>query len=444
MKKRFRKMVFAIAIPVTLQSMLQSSFSIVDQLMIGQLGSSSIAAVGLGGNISLIFTVVIGAVATVAGILIAQFLGGEEEKEAWRGLSVSLLFGMGIALLFMAASLFFTRQILGLYTKDGKMLEEGIRYLRLIAFTFVPMAGSSILSVWLRCNEQAMIPLAAGILAVIGNTGLNYLLIFGKCGFPALGVWGAGCATVVSQVINLLCIMGGFLFYLKKEHRRMQWSLCLQKISAAEYLAMIAPILLSEFLWSLGQNVFSAVYGHLGTDSLAAYTLTTPVQGLFVGALSGLSAAAGVIVGKQLGSRSYDQAYRDSRKLMEMGLAGSLLLSLFLVALSGSYVRFYPVDLEIRRTAHVILLVFAAYAPVKMENMILGGGIIRSGGNTRIIMIIDILGTWAVGVPLCLFAAFVLKLSVVPVYAILSLEEVVRLLVTLVMFRKKSWMRSLG
>lgn len=129
---------------------------------------------------------------------------------------------------------------------------------------------------------------------------------------------------------------------------------------------------------------------------------------------------------------------------MEMGLAGSLLLSLFLVALSGSYVRFYPVDLEIRRTAHVILLVFAAYAPVKMENMILGGGIIRSGGNTRIIMIIDILGTWAVGVPLCLFAAFVLKLSVVPVYAILSLEEVVRLLVTLVMFRKKSWMRSLG
>ena len=255
---------------------------------------------------------------------------------------------------------------------------------------------------------------------------------------------GAGYATTISQLINLSLMLIGFFFCLHKENKKMILSMHMQKVSFKEYLVMITPILISEFLWSLGQNVNSAVYGHLSTDDLAAYTLTTPIQGLIIGALSGLSAAAGVIIGKQLGKKDYDGAYRDSKRLMWMGLWGSVILALAIIGGSGLYVSLYQVESGIKHIARILLIVFALYSPVKVINMILGGGIIRSGGNTKIIMIIDIVGTWLVGIPLCLIAAYVLGLSIVPVYAILTFEEVVRLVITLVMFKKKTWMRSLS
>ena len=386
-------------------TMLQSSFSIIDQLMIGQLGENSIAAVGLGGNFMLIFSVVIGAIGTVAGILISQFIRADDEREAWRGFTVSNLFGIAVAMIFMLASFCFANSILGLYTTDAETIIIGTPYLRILSFTFIPMAISTVVATWLRCNEHA---------------------------------------TAISQMLNLLFMLAGFVYCLQKEKKNILFSIQMEKISMAEYMIMIMPILISEFLWSLGQNINSAVYGHIGTDSLAAYTLTCPIQGLFVGALSGLSAAAGVIIGKELGQKEYDGAYKESKKLMWLGAAGSAVLSLVLIVASGLYVSFYQVAADVKSVAQLLLIVFAIYAPVKVINMILGGGIIRSGGNTKIIMIIDIVGTWLVGIPLCLFAAYVLKLSIVPVYAILSVEEIVRLVITLVMFKKKTWMRTIG
>ena len=207
---------------------------------------------------------------------------------------------------------------------------------------------------------------------------------------------------------------------------------------------MIMPILISEFLWSLGQNMESAVYGHLGTSNLAAYTLTCPIQGLIVGALSGLSAAAGVMVGKRLGRKEYDEAYIESKKIMYAGLAGAVAVSTLLILLAGVYTGLYRVDGSVKELGKILLIVFALYAPIKVENMILGGGIIRSGGNTKIIMVIDIVGTWCIGIPLCLLAAYVFKWGIVGVYMLLTTEEIFRLVVSLVIFKRRKWMISLS
>lgn len=443
LNREFIGTVGKIAIPVALQSMLQSSFSIVDQLMIGQLGKNSIAAVGLGGNLGLIFSVVVGAIGTVAGIIISQFLGAGDEKEAWRGFTVSALFAVIVATIFMGACFLFANGILGLYTTDALTIAEGTPYLKLISLTCIPSAISIIVATWLRCSDHATIPLVASFVAVICNTGLNYVLIFGKFGFSPLGAKGAGYATLVSQLFNLIFMVCGMLICLKKDNRKIMLSVRLQKVTFGEYMVMIMPILISEFLWSLGQNINSGVYGHLGTDSLAAYTLTTPIQGLLVGALSGLSAAAGVLIGKKLGKKDFDGAYTDSKGLLWLGVIGSVILSVVLISLAGVYVSFYQVEEVVMGTARILLIVFALYAPVKVLNMILGGGIIRSGGDTKIIMMIDIIGTWLVGIPLCFLAAYGLKLSIVPVYAILSVEEVVRLVISLIIFKRKNWMRSL-
>lgn len=433
-----------IAVPVTLQSMLQASFSIVDQIMIGQLGAVSIAAVGLGGNYSMIFNVVSGSVGTVAGILIAQFLGAGDKKEAWSSLTLSTVISLCLAGVFLGVSLGATAQILGLYTKDAAIIAEGCVYFKIIAFSFAPMGLATVLSAWLRCRGHADIPFAASIGAVLSNVVLNYVLIFGKLGLPACGVRGAAIATLVSQLVNPVLIATGFLHCLQQDGERVQPSLHFTKITRRDYLGMITPILVSQFLWSLGQNVESAVYGHLGTQNLAAYTLTCPIQSLIVGALSGLSAAAGVLIGKRLGRREYDAAYGDAKKIMVTGLVGAAAVSAMLVGLAGQYVGLYRVDDGVRTLGHMLLVVFALYAPIKVENMILGGGILKSGGNTRRVMIIDIAGTWGIGIPLCFFAAYVLHWGIVGVYTLLTAEELFRLVVSLVVFRKRKWMVSLA
>lgn len=440
----FMKSLCKIAIPVTLQSMLQASFSIIDQIMIGQLGETNISAVGLCGNYSLIFSVVIGAVGTVAGILIAQFIGADDKKESWCSFFVSLLCGLAISVLFLSTSGLFPTQILFLYTNDADIINTGAVYFRIVAFSYVPIAISTILSAWLRCKEHATIPFFASLGAVGANTGLNYVLIFGKFGFMAMGIKGAAIATLVSQLLNLLFIFIGFVVCIKKENEKPVFSLHFKKITTRDYMIMILPILISEFLWSLGQNVESAVYGHLGTANLAAYTLTCPVQGLIVGALSGLSAAAGVMVGKRLGKKEYDNAYAESKKIMFAGLIGAVIVSTLLILLAGTYTRFYHVDTTVKNLGKILLIIFALYAPVKVENMILGGGIIRSGGNTRIIMIIDMIGTWCIGIPLCLVAAYVFHWGIVGVYTLLTTEEIFRLVVSLIIFRKRKWMISLS
>ena len=440
----FMKSLCKIAVPVTLQSMLQASFSIVDQIMIGQLGETNISAVGLGSNFSLIFSVVIGAVGAVAGILIAQFMGAEDKKEAWCSFDVSLICGIMISALFLLAAGAFPLQILGLYTEDMSIINTGAVYFRIVAFSYIPMAVSNILSAWLRCREHATIPFLASFGAVAVNTGLNYLLIFGKFGFPRMEIKGAAIATLISQLFNLVFIVIGFVVCNRRDGDKPVLSLRFKKITIRDYLVMIMPILVSEFLWSLGQNVESAVYGHLGTSNLAAYTLTGPIQGLIVGALSGLSAAAGVMVGKRLGRKEYDEAYAESKKIMYAGLAGSVVVASLLILLAGVYTGLYRVDNSVKELGRILLIVFALYAPVKVENMILSGGIIRSGGNTKIIMVIDIVGTWCIGIPLCLLAAYVFRWGIVGVYALLTTEEIFRLAVALVIFRKRKWMISLS
>ena len=441
---KFMKSLCKIAVPVTLQSMLQASFSIVDQIMIGQLGETNISAVGLGSNFSLIFSVVIGAVGAVAGILIAQFMGAEDKKEAWCSFDVSLICGIMISALFLLAAGAFPLQILGLYTEDMSIINTGAVYFRIVAFSYIPMAVSNILSAWLRCREHATIPFLASFGAVAVNTGLNYLLIFGKFGFPRMEIKGAAIATLISQLFNLVFIVIGFVVCNRRDGDKPVLSLRFKKITIRDYLVMIMPILVSEFLWSLGQNVESAVYGHLGTSNLAAYTLTGPIQGLIVGALSGLSAAAGVMVGKRLGRKEYDEAYAESKKIMYAGLAGSVVVASLLILLAGVYTGLYRVDNSVKELGKILLIVFALYAPVKVENMILSGGIIRSGGNTKIIMVIDIVGTWCIGIPLCLLAAYVFRWGIVGVYALLTTEEIFRLAVALVIFRKRKWMISLS
>lgn len=289
----------------------------------------------------------------------------------------------------------------------------------------------------------AAVPLYTSIAAAVLNTCLNYIMIFGKLGCPAYGVKGAAWASVISQVLGCLLLLVLF----DRMYRKKSWSLpfgvIVRKRAWGQYCGIIMPILICEFFWSLGENVYASLYGHIGTEAYAAMTLTNPIQGLMIGALSGLSQAAGILIGKSLGADRFEKAYQDSKKLMWYGLAGSLILSAILIFFSRYYVMIFRVEESVRLTARKLLLVFSLISPVKVQNMILGGGIIRSGGKTKYVMYIDLIGTWIFGVPLGILSAFVWKMSIPWVYFFLSLEECVRLGISLFLFRKRTWMQSL-
>lgn len=451
-QKNFRRKVFKLAFPVTLQSLLQSSFSVIDQIMIGKLGSGSIAGIGLGGKFVSIYSVVLASIAAAAGIMISQYMGARDEKSVSRSFFVNLTFSVILAVLFLLLCILFPEMIMGVYTKDGTAKAFAADYICIYSMSFLPMAVSSIVTTMLRCMGAASLPLYASIFSLFINTGLNYMLIFGKWIFPAMGVRGAAFASVVSQLVLCVLLLVFFLRCMRKQKVKLmiKWHTgsdleeeSRQITYRKQYIGILGPMLICEFLWSLGENVYAAVYGNMSTDACAAMTMTIPIQTLVIGALSGLSQASAILIGKSLGAKEYDRAYQESKKLMLYGIAGSVCLSLLLVVTSPLYVRIYQVDSSVRLITRNILIAFAIISPVKVLNMILGGGIIRSGGKTKYIMWVDFIGTWLFGVPLALLSAFVFKLQIAQVYFILSMEECVRLGISLVMFKKKIWMKSL-
>ena len=287
--------------------------------------------------------------------------------------------------------------------------------------------------------ERPARALAAGAAAAVLNTLLNYLLIFGH-GLPAMGAKGAALATLVAQWANLLLLMllcrdvSKPLRGTSMEGHRFNWK---------QYAAMLAPVLACELMWSLGENVYAGVYGHVGRQACAAMTLTAPVQSLTIGALCGLSQAAGVLVGKALGRDDSDGAYRISVRLLIYGLMGAAMLSGLILCAAPLYVRLFRVEAEVRVMTRQILTAYALIAPVKVLNMILGSGILRSGGRTELVMWIDLIGTWGFGVPLACLGGLALHLPIAWLYLLLSMEECVRLILSLWTMKRRHWMRRI-
>lgn len=432
-----------IGVPITLQSIFAASFSVIDQLMVGQLGTTSIAAGGLGGKFASLFMVSITAVGTVASILISQFYGKRDNKGIGKSFAINLLLGLVIAGIFTTITMLIPSQISALYTNDIPTCTAAASYLQIVAVGFFPYALTLMMSSHLRSVGYSRYPMIAGIVSVIVNIFGNYVLIFGMLGFPKMGLNGAAIATTISKFAETLVI---FILYLKYRHKEgfHQGIITIpDKSFLKKTLLILAPLLLTEFSWGLGENIYAVVYGRIGADALAAMTLTNPVQGMLVGMFTGVSSAAAVMIGNRLGRNQFEQGYRDSKRFMRIALMGGIILGGILALTAPLYAGLFNVEDDIKITSTYILYGFASVLFVKILNMTLGGGILRSGGNTKYTLIIDAIGTWIVGIPLGLLTAYVFQLPVYWVYFILSMEECVRLILSLIVFKRKKWMKNL-
>lgn len=442
-KTFFSEVIIKIALPITLQSMFQASFSVIDQLMTGQLGSSNVAAVGLCGKFSSLFGVLAAAVATAAGIMIAQYVGGKDIEGVSKSFFSNLLLSGGIGAIFTVLSVLFPVGIMSIYSKDEETIFLSAICLRIIAIGFLPMAGSMMISTLLRCHGNAKFPLYASITSAALNTALNYVMIFGKIGCPKMGIIGASWATTISRSVECIILISFLVVTLMRRKLELRPAFKLEAAFKKTFIGILMPILACEFLWSLGENVYAVVYGRMGTAACAAMTLTNPIQSLMIGALSGVASAAGIYIGKCLGNGETDKAYEEALKFVKYGLIGSVILSCILLVMDQWYVGIYQVEDKVKMMTKYILVAYAIIAPVKVQNMILSGGVIRSGGKTAYVMYTDMIGTWCVGVPLAIIFGLVLQLPIYLTYFILSLEECVRLVISVMIFKKKIWINDL-
>lgn len=440
-KTSFGRAAAGIAIPAALQSMLQASFSAIDQLMIGQLGSVSVAGVGLAGKLGSAASVVVAAVAGVAGVMMAQALGQDDRPEARRSFFLNLAVALALAGVFTIVSALWPAGVMRLYTDDARTVAEATAYLRVLSLSFLPSAGMAMLAALLRCMELASLPLLASAAAALLNTALNWVLIFGHLGAPAMGAVGAAVATVISQAAGMALML---VLLLRCRSAITGGTHTGARVSGGAYARILLPALACEGLWTLGENAYAAIYGHLGTAACAAMTLTGPVQNMAIGALCGLSQAAAILVGKRLGAGDGEGAADAAKRLLRAGLAGALAVSGLILLGRGAYASLVQVEPQVQEMTVRLLAVYALVMPVKVLNMILGSGVLRSGGRTELVMVIDIVGTWGFGVPLGLIGAFWLRLPIPAVYALLSLEECVRLAMGLFVFRRGMWKRRLA
>ena len=440
----FRQEIFTLALPITIQSLFQSSLSIIDQIMVGSLGSISIAGIGLGGKFASIVSVTIVALCTSAGILISQYYGAKDQKGIWDSFTVNMGFALVVSLIFTGLSLGCPEILMKCYSKDLDVIKASTQYLSIVAISFIPMTITLMFSTVLRSIGLAKMPMYASISSVIINTSLNYVFIFGKLGCPMLGLKGAAVATTLSRIIEMLILLVYFSKVCKKGQIKIHLDFRYREGFLKQVWKITYPILLCEFLWSLGENIYASIYGRLGTLSCAAMTLTGPIQSLVIGLFSGVSAAAGIMVGNRLGTNEMDEAYNRAKAFIKIGTLGSLVLSIMVVVIAPFYVHIFNVESQVRTITVYILWVYALIAPVKILNMIASGGILRSGGKTYYTLILDLVGTWLIGIPLGFFSAYYLKWPIEAVYFLLSLEEVFRLVVTLILFKQRKWMNQLA
>ena len=442
MKKEYLKEILQIGLPITLQSILQSSYNLVDQIMVGTLGTVSIAGSGLVGKFSSLAAFTLASVASVTSILVAQYHGSKDKEGISRSFFSCLYMALAVMAVFIAACLLIPDGILSIYTTDMEMIAEAIPYFIVVAVSFLPMTLTMQFSALLRSIEKSKFPLYAGIAAMFLNVVLNYIFIFGKWGMPRLGLLGAGIGTLLSRTVECLVQLLFIIQLCRKEELYLKAISLLNLEQYRRISIIVFPLLINEFSWSVGENIYAAIYGRIGTDAVAAMTLTNPLQGMFIGMFSGVSTAATVMVGKRLGRDEKDEAYGIAKYLAKIAAIGAIVVSFILLAISDWYVRLYDVEPEVIETTKKIIVVLAVYLIVKISNMVIAGGVLRSGGKTKYTLYIDLIGTWIFGVPLGLLAAFVWKMPIEQVYFILSLEEVVRLLIVFSIFKKKIWMNN--
>ncbi len=449
--RAFYRRVFAILIPILVQNVITNFVSLLDNIMVGQVGTEPMSGVAIVNQLIFVFNLCALGGLSGAGILTAQFYGKGDEEGIKQSIRVKLFIGLGIFFVFGAVLLLSGDYFIRLFLHEG---ESGLdlaatmlyakEYLRVILLQLLPFVLTMMYSSTLRETGETVLPMKAGLIAVFVNLIFNYILIFGKFGAPALGVVGAAIATVLARVVEMSIVIG----WTHRNKRKNPFivgvyrTLKVPKSVFRQVVLLGLPLMLNELLWSGGMTVLNQCYSLRGLEVVSAMNIFSTISNLFFSAFIATGNATAIIVGQLLGAGELERAVDEDRKLIAFSVGLSILLSGLMMLTAPFFPQIYNTIPKVKQLATTILLIGAAMMPLHaFANSCYFT--LRSGGKTVITFIFDSGALWLISIPAAFVIAHFTAMPIAPFYAIIEGLNLVKCLVGFLMVRHKSWVVNL-
>ena len=436
------RMMGKVALPIALQSLIGSSLSLIDNLMVGRLGELELNAVGVSVQIFMIYWMMMFGFCSGAATFISQFYGVRDFKNIKRTTGFTITVAMSAGLLFFMAAMLFPQYILRIFTRFPEVIEVGARYVRIGAPTFLMLAVTQPFTVALRATQQTKLPLFASATALATNTFLNYVLIFGKFGMPALGVNGAALATCIARLLEMLLIL--YVVFVRKNiiSGRVSEFMGYGRELVVRIVRNSLPTTANETLWSVGMALYVAAFSRIGITEGAAIQACNTINNLFIMAAFSVGDAVLILVGQKLGEGRIELAYQMSKKMTAVGIVIGLIMGCGLIICGDPILQLFTFTPAGQDCAEKILIVYGATLVISLYNGIHVTGNLRCGGDTKYAMIVETGTVWIIGVPLAFITSLVLHWPVYFAVLAVKLEEAVKSVFLTQRFFSKKWLNN--
>ena len=441
--RQFYGTVAKIAIPIALQGLITTGVNMMDTIMVGMVGETHLSAVSLANQFISIFHIFCMGIGMGASVLVSRYYGKGDNDSLKKTVSIMLRLCLLMALLFCEATLFFPRGIMRIYTVESPIIAYGEEYLDWSVLSYFFMGLSTTCTIVLRNVKQMKIPLYTSIGAFFVNVGANYAFIFGKLGAPEMGVAGAALGTLIARVFEFSVICG-YLF-LKDKEINFRIKDAFKPVGSLwkEYIRISIPVLVSDGILALGNNSVAMVIGRLGESFVAANAVTAVTQQLSSVMIQGFSQAGAIVTGYTLGKGEREKAEAQGWAFLGIGIVFGLIAAGILLLISGPIIGLYDLSAETLSIARELMLSIAIIIVFQATNSIMTKGVLRGGGDTRMLMLADNIFLWVASIPLGIIAGLVLHLPAFWIYFALKIDQVLKAVWCVIRLRSGKWIKAI-
>lgn len=441
-KKEFYRELLALAIPIGLQNLLAALIGASDALMLGRLTQDAVSAVSLANQIAFIMNLFIGAAVSGGGALIAQYWGKGDRQMVKNLFCTIVKYAFIISVIFFAAALFFPQQLMRIYTNDAALIRIGASYLRVVSFSYLFGGVTQCYYLMMKIEGNAAKSTVISVVTLIADMTIDFFLIYGIAGIPALGANGSAYSTVAVEAIALIwCVVQSYrLEGIHPDRQGMKW---FSAVIVKDMFRIAFPMLASSLAWGLGFSMHSLIMGHLGTDATAAASIASVAQELITCVCKGISSGAGIIIGKLLGKSMFDQAKEYGKKFCHISFwVGGIHMALLCV-LSSIVTHFFVLSDNAKHYLTAMLVFGAFFVFAYSINTIIVCGIFPAGGDAKYDALSVFFATWCFSLPLALLGTFVFHWPVMAIYIFMMADEIVKLPWLYPRYKKFYWLNNL-
>ncbi|QUH19699.1 MATE family efflux transporter [Alkaliphilus sp. B6464] len=440
--KKFFILLFTLALPITFQNLISSSLNLIDNLMIGKLGETEIAAVGLINQFFFIFMLCLSGINAGASIFMSQYWGKKNIDRIKKVLGLNIILGLLTAIVFSIVGLAFPSFVIRVFTKDQHVIALGTTYLRFVALGFVMTSITQAYSTALRSTEQPNTPMYASLIGVACNAILNWVLIFGNLGFPPMGVKGAAIATTIArgaEMFYVLIVVYGINNIIGVKLREI---FSFNREFVMVYFRTSYSVIINEIIWALGMTAYSVVYAKISISAVAGMQIATTISNIFMVVCIGLASASAIMIGTQIGAEHEDIAKDYAFKLGVLSPFIGILIGIGIWVSAPFILQSFNISHTTYQSTLMVLRIMAVFCPLRFFNVLMIIGVFRGGGDTTYSMIVQGVTLWLYAIPLSFVAAVYFKISLPMVYFIICTEEIIKAIFEVKRFLSNKWMRN--